>query len=198
MPRPNPMYNVSSRFSEYFSQPLYDTVNYAAIGQAVATFFAIPLGQAAVLTTQVGGAPAAGTIKTKRDTNMETAGFIADRSWEIGALNLAFLRHSILITDVLDRQLVQNNAWLDFQIGSKHVLDLPIINIPLVNPYVATTWGALQIAGQVGTPIFVIKTPLGVESGQTIRITLETPGAVPVTTTFDIKLTLYCNMEKRA
>lgn len=195
MPLPDARYAALSRnVSEYFTQGLYDTVNYAAAGQAIMNFFAIPLGQAAVLTTAVGGAPAAGTVKTYRDTNMEVAGFVPDKAYQFSGMTVAFRRITDLITDELDRKLIMGNTWWHFRIGDKDVLYVPSIFVPLVNSTVSTTWGGTNINQYGKSAMYGFVTPLMVAPGQVIRISLEAPGAIAVTTTLDITLMLHAEM----
>jgi len=197
MPIPNARYAALSRTSsEYFSQGLYDTVNYAAAGQAIMTFFATPLGQPAVLTTAVGGAPAAGTIKTYRDTNMEVAGFVPDKNYQFSGMSVYFRRITDLVTDEMDRKLVQGNTWWHFRVGDKDVLYVPFAFVPIFNATQATTWAGTRVDANAGKPQYAFTTPIMIEAGRVIRVTLEAGGAVPVTTTFDISLMLHASMER--
>ncbi len=198
MPIPNRRYNVlNPNITEFFGQPLYDTVNYAAAGQAIMNFFAIPRGQAAVLTTVVGGAPAAGTIKSYRDTNLDVAGFTPDKRWEFVGMNMAFRRITDLVTDEMDRKLIVGNTWWHFRIGDKDVLYIPTVFVPCVNSIQSTTWGAVagnQIGG--GAKIFMFTTPLVINPGERIAVTLESPGNVAITTTLDITVMLHGTMQR--
>lgn len=195
MPLPNARYSAVSRsIGEYFTQGLYDTVNYAAAGQAVMTFFAIPLGQAAVLTTAAGGAPAAGTIKTYRDTNMEVAGFVPDKAYQFSGMSVFFRRITDLVTDELDRKLIIGNTWWHFRIGDKDVLYVPACWPPIVNNTINTTWGATRVDGGPRASMYGFPTPITVLPGQVIRVTLEAGALVPITTTLDVQLMLHAEM----
>jgi hypothetical protein len=203
MPVPNRQYSVlNPNVTEFFGQPLYDTVNYAAAGQAAMNFFAIPRGQAAVLTTAVGGAPAAGTIKSYRDTNLDIAGFTPDKRYEFIGMNFAFRRVvagvvDSLVTDEIDRKLIIGNTWWHFRIGDKDILYLPTIFAPCVNNPVATTWGATRadnIGG--GAMIYMFTTPLTINPGERISVILESPGNIAITTTLDMTLMLHGTMQR--
>jgi hypothetical protein len=198
MPMPQRQYSVlNPNVTEFFGQPLYDTVNYAAAGQAVMNFFALPRGQAAVLTTAVGGAPAAGTIKTYRDTNLDVAGFTPDKRWEFVGMNFAFRRITDLVTDEMDRKMIVGNTWWHFRIGDKDVLYIPTVFVPCVNFTQAITWGATSSYAAGGNaPIYMFTTPLVVNPGERISITLEAPGLVPVTTTVDISIMIHGTMQR--
>jgi hypothetical protein len=198
MPIPNRRYSVlNPNQTEFFGQPLYDTVNYAAAGQTAMNFFAIPRGQAAVLTTAAGGAPAAGTIKSYRDTNLDVAGFTPDKRWEFIGMNVSFRRITDLITDELDRKLILGNSWWHFRIGDKDVLYVPFVFIPVVNATLQTTWGATNVqAIGAGASIYMLTTPLVINPGERISVQLETPGLVVVTTTVDIQLMLHGTMQR--
>lgn len=197
-PIPNAAYRVLNRgMSEFFGQPLYDTVNYAAAGQAMMNFFAIPRGQAAVLTTAVGGAPAAGTIKTYRDTNLDVAGFTPDKRWQFDGMNFAFRRITDLVTDELDRNLIVGNTWWHFRIGDKDVLYIPTVFIPCVNYTHSITWGATSgHAIGANAQIYMFTTPLVIDAGERIQLTLEAPGNIAVTTTVDITVMLHGTMQR--
>lgn len=195
MPLPNPAFAAVSRnIAEYFTQGLYDAVNYAAAGQAIMTFFAVPLGQAAVLTTPVGGAPAAGTVKTYRDTNMEVAGFVPDKAYMFSGMSVYFRRITDLVTDEMDRKMVIGNTWWHFRIGDKDVLYVPSAFVPVINNTLATTWGATRVDMSAKAAMYGFTSPLTVLPGQVIRVSLEAGGAVPVTTTFDVQLMLHAEM----
>ncbi len=55
-------------------QPLYDRVNYPAIGATQLAFFSTPQGQVAPLILGIGAA--ANKVKTYRDTNMQNANVV--------------------------------------------------------------------------------------------------------------------------
>ena len=198
MPLPNQQYSVlSATLSEFFGQPLYDTVNYAAAGQVTITFFAIPRGQAAVLATAAGAAPAAGTIKTYRDTNMDVAGFVPDKRWVFYGMSWKIRRQGNVVTDQVDRELIQNNGWFDFQIGDKHVLYIPTLDVPIFNPIISTTWGGTNITSIGGAfGIYMFSDPMVINPNQRIAVTLNYPGLVVITTTTDIQLTLHGTMQR--
>jgi len=205
MPLPNMRYSALSGVqSEYFTQGLYDTVNYAAAGQQAMAFFAIPMGQAAVLTTAAGAAPAAGTIKTYRDTNMEVAGFVPDKRYEFSGMSVYFRRLDTialaladLVTDEVDRKRIIGGTWWRFRIGDKDVLYLPFAFVPVFNPTVFSAWAGNTIQMQGGgQPQYGFKTPLTINPSQVIRVTLEAPGLVPINSTLDISLMLHASMQR--
>jgi hypothetical protein len=204
--QPDQRFNVLSQgVSEFFSQGLYDTVNYPAAGATTLTFFSIPLGGLAVLTTALGAVPAPGVnvVKTYRDTNMETANFIPDKRYTFSGMSVAFKRVTAaavyLITDEPDRQFILNNGWWHFRVGDKDVLYVPAIFVPLFNPYVTSTVTAMNIASNGGlVPMYGFGNPLTINPGQVLRVTLEYPGNVPITTTLDIQLLLHASMQRPA
>ncbi len=202
--QPDQRFNVlSPGVSEFFSQGLYDTVNYPVGGTTSLTFFAIPLGGLATLTTALGAAPAANTVKTYRDTNMETANFIPDKRYTFSGMSIAFKRVTAnavyLITDEPDRNFILNNGWWHIRVGDKDVLYVPAIFVPLFNPYASSTVTAMNIIsnGQI-TPMYGFGNPLTINPGQVLRVTLEYPGLVPITTTLDIQLLLHASMQRPA
>jgi hypothetical protein len=205
--QPNRRYSaLSPSMKEYFTQGLYDTVNYAAAGQPIMNFFAIPLGQPAVLTTAAGLAPAAGTIKTYRDTNMEVAGFVPDKTYQFSGmsvyfrrLNAAVLATADIITDDMDKRIIVGSTWWHFRIGDKDVLYVPFAFVPVMNPTVMTTWAGNTIANNGGrSAMYGFPTPITVEPGQVIRVTLEAGAPAPIVTTLDISLMLHAEMERPA
>jgi len=204
MAGPNARYAALNPYNtEYFDQPLYDTVSYLAAGQATLNFFAIPLGQGALLRTALGGAPAAGTIKTYRDTNMRIAGIIpGEEKWQFNGFNLVF-RRSVLaatpevITDLADEKLILNNGWFLIRIGQKDTLTVPADLVPVFNPMVNTTWAGMGLrTNGMAVPMYSFGTPIYVAGGQTIQVTMNFPGNVVITTPLDILLTLYSKMSR--
>ncbi len=198
-PVPNRAYSVlNPNVTEFFGQPLYDTANYAIAGQAALNFFAIPRGQAANLIPAVGIGVAAATVKTYRDTNMDVAGFTPDKRWELIGMNWAIRRAADLITDEQDRKWIASNTWWHFRIGDKDVLYLPTIFVPCINFGVATTWGAQTVHAMGGNvPIYMFGTPLVINPGERIAVSLEAGAAVAITTaTADITVMLHGTMQR--
>jgi len=198
-PIPNRRYSVlNPNITEYFGQPLYDTANYAAAGQAAVNFFAIPRGQGAFLIPAVGiGAAVAGVIKTYRDTNMDVAGFTPDKRWELMGMNWSIRKAADLITDEQDRKWIAQNTWWHFRIGDKDVLYLPTVLVPLVNFTASTTWGA-QSAHAMGAnaPIYRFSTPLTINMGERLAVSLEAGAAVAITIASDITVVLHGTMQR--
>lgn len=204
--RPNPRFAaLDPNRPQYFSQPLWDTVCYPILGAATLNFYTIPLGQPAVVRTPLGGAPVAGVLwpKTLRDTNMRVAGIIpGEEMYEFQGFNIVFRRAVLpatpeLITDLADRQLIMDNGWFNFRIGTKDVFTVPSNIVPVFNPFINTTWAGAALASNGGiAPMYSFKTPIYVSGGQTINVTLNYPGNVVVTTAVDLLLTLYAEMER--
>jgi len=198
-PVPQRQYSaLNPRVTEFFAQPLYDTVNWNNAGQNIANFFAIPRGQGAFLIPATGiGAAVAGVIKTYRDTNMDVAGFTPDKRWEFVGMNWSIRKAADLITDEQDRKWLALNTWWHFRIGDKDVLYLPAQLVPLVNFTASTTWGA-QSAHAVGgnAPIYMFTTPLVVNPGERITVNLEAGAAVAITIATDVTVILHGTMQR--
>jgi hypothetical protein len=113
-------------------QPLYDWQAYAAAGQAMLTFFALPVGQGASVMGAVGP-------KTYEDTNMESGGTLpAPKEFLVTSIQVVFLPGSppsvtnaagaaIAANQINDAYAVGTHGYLDFFVGSKSYLrDAPI------------------------------------------------------------------------
>ncbi len=208
MPGPNTRYAaLDPHRTEYFDQPLYDTVGYLAAGAVQYNFFAIPLGQPAVLRTLLGGVTAAAPLvnKSYRDTNMRIAGIIpGEEMWQFNGFNLVFRRAvgpaaatPEVITDLADEKLIMSNGWFLVRIGLKDILTIPSDLVPVLNPVINTTWAgqSLRANGMV-VPMYSFGTPITVMGGQTINISLNFPGQIAIVTPLDILLTLYAKMSR--
>ncbi len=198
-PMPNRRFSaLNPNITEYFAQPLYDTVNWLAAGQNIANFFAVPRGQGAFLIPAVGiGAAISGVIKTYRDTNMDVAGFTPDKRWEIVGMNWYIRKAADLITDEQDRKWLSQNTWFNFRIGDKNILYLPAMLVPMVNFTASITWGA-QAAHAMGgnAPLYMFTTPLVINPGERIGVSLEAGAAVAITIASDITLVLHGTMQR--
>ncbi len=110
-------------------QPLYDSVIYAAAGQVLLRFFAVPVGQG---VTAVG--PGAGP-KHLGDTNMQLAGTLQNpyQQWVYG-----FRMATAWNIPRADLVLAFNAAAFVFTVGAKPFLEIPARNLPAGNgPYLS-------------------------------------------------------------
>lgn len=172
-------------------QPLYDRVNYPAAGVTQLAFFSTPQGQAATLITGV--AAAAAKIKDFRDTNMQNANVVPTKMFKFMGISLGFANqvpgtvttNVLAASDASDRDRLRQNAWLDFKIVDKTILDLPLICIPEVNPFVvaSTTVTAATILGTAGgggmnVPMYKLPIPITLNPYENFSVTINLSAAV--------------------
>jgi len=187
-------------------QPLYDRVNYAAAGAASLSFFSQQQG-ASVTLNQAGVAGAKN--KTYRDTNMETAGVIATkRNTIIGmALNYMPLQQAIagamtprICDDIL---ILKNGGWVEFRVGDKPLLYMPMNLVPESNPIsaIGTTANNVTLIGAGTTagipyPMMKFAIPVTINPQETFKFILNFDGSPLISQATDIQVVLYSFMRR--
>lgn len=184
---------------EDFGQPLYDRANIATTVPSTITLFSVPIGQTATL---IRASTAAAVAKTRRDTNMEQAGFIATRAYEVRGLALAII-HSDRdgAANAEDRELIRDGGWLKFTVaGSKTILEIPLIAIPVINDFaaVATTATTTTINGLCGpkSPMYKLQPAIALEAGTNFSVELSFDGTITLGATADIQLFMFSGMRR--
>ena len=166
---------------DVIAEPRYDTVTLLAAGGALLTFFAVPLGQG------VSSYGAAGTAKTKSDTNMDLAGQLpAGYTFTILGFRMGF-PWNLTLADV---QLAFNGAFFEFVIGAKPFLTCPARCLPSGNgpfgdidaaaaPTQLVTSGYPAMSNSFG----IGRKPLMLSPTSNFRATLNWPGLTQAVTT---------------
>lgn len=178
-------------------QPLYDRVNIATTVPAQSAFFSVPKGQSATLIT---GTATASISKSYRDTNIETANVVPTKMFKFVGISLGFVHVSqAAATNPVDRAMVQQAGYLQFRIVDKDLLFIPLIAIPVLNPYagVATTANATTInadnggAGQ-GVGMYKLPIPITLNPYENFSVTLNftTAATVTLSNTLDLYVML--------
>lgn len=183
---------------EEFGQPIYDRANVATTVPTSINLFSVPIGQSATL---IRAATAASVAKTRRDTNLEQAGFIATRAHEIKGLALAIIHGDRDgAANAQDRAYIVDGGWLKFTVASKTILELPLIGIPILNDIsaVATTVTATTINGLTGprAPMYKLNPGITLDSGTNFSVELAWDGTITLGTTADIQLFMYGGMRR--
>lgn len=172
---------------EAITQPLYDILNYPALGQLSFAFFQVPIS---------------GT-KTRASTNMQLAGQLpSPQKFLVSGISVEFLSSrapatlgaDTVVSNINDYYAVMNNllgvnGWLNFEIGSKSYLTVaPLMQLPArshINGALAVT-SATTAAANLQTLISVGFTdgdvfapvPLLLEAGQNFNVTVNFPSLV--------------------
>ena len=176
-------------------QPLYDRVNYAAAGATQLAFFSTPQGQNATLITGIGAAAA--KVKDYRDTNMMNSNVVPTKMFKFMGISLAYINQIPgtvgsgvapavgVASDAADRDRVRNNAWFNFTIVDKRIIDLPLVCIPEVNPLTvaSTTVTNATILGSAGggganVPMYKLPIPITLNPYENFSVTINLSAAV--------------------
>lgn len=184
---------------EDFGQPLYDRVHIDTTVPTTANFFSVPIGQAVTL---IRAATAASVIKTRRDTNLEQAGFIATRAHEIRGLAFG-IYHADRdgAANAQDRAFVLDGGWLKFTVaGSKTILEIPLSAIPIVNDLVsvATTATSTTINALQGprAPMFKLNPHIALEATTNFSVEVSWDGAITLGNSLDLQLFMFGGMRR--
>lgn len=195
MPMPDSRFSVVNPMQqEWFDQPLYDRCNYPILGSTSLSFFAVPKGQAAVLTSAIGGIPVAGTniTKTYRDTNIITPNFMPQYDYMFTSMSVAVFSVLHLVTDMVDREIIRDNGVFHFRVNAKDILYVPFVYVPEVNPIAFSTMTAIYgTSNGMVAPGYTFKTPIYVPKGNSMEVTLEYPGLCAITSAVDIGICLF-------
>jgi hypothetical protein len=170
-------------------------VNYPAIGATQLAFYSTPQGQTAILITGI--AAAALKVKDFRDTNMQNANVVPTKMFKFMGISLGFVNQIPgtvgsgaqgvvgVASDAADRDRLRQNAWLDFTIVDKRIIDLPLMCIPEVNPFVvaATTVTNATILGTAGgggqnVPMYKLPIPITLNPYENFSVTINLSAAV--------------------
>lgn len=182
-------------------QPLYDRVNVTTTVPSQVSFFSVARGQSANLITGTlaTSTPASSKTKSYRDTNMENSNVVPTKLFKFVGISIGIV-HAIrnASTNALDRNLTLDGGYLRFRIIDKDILFLPLLNLPLINPFagVATTANATTInadnpGGGQGVPMYRLPINITLNPYENFTVTFDFDGAVTLTETLD----LYCILQ---
>ncbi len=176
--------------SEGLWYPLYDFQTYAAAGQSVLTFFAVPVGQGA-------------TAKTQADTNMTNAALLpAPQAFLCTGVEVVFMPAFATAENIgksgvntavgdnwNDVNAVARAGLLRFYVGAKdYLVDAPIGVFPPsfrlggaaalsdATTAAANLFSQIDYAVMTGQPYDI--SPIFIPSSQNFRVTLEWPNGV--------------------
>lgn len=159
-------------------QPLYDRGPVCTAGTTQIQYFKVPRGQAG---------------KTLVDTNMDTAGALANpKIFVISGIRLHAQQDlTAALTNIDDLKIILHQSYFSFDIGGnfKNYLQVPAFMLPSgfgVSGFAATALAAQDIVNN-GMPAIhnfysIQKYPIGIPPMQSFEATLNFPAAPTVTT----------------
>lgn len=180
-------------------QPLYDRANIAATGgagtlPASAAFFSIPVGQNATL---IRNNTSAAVAKTKRDTNMDSAGVVPTKLYKFHGISLAYIHGQFTGAIASDRENAKNHGWLQFKVVDKELLTLPLSAIPELNPIISTTANDITaMATGSGAPMYKFGVPITLNPYENFSVILTFDSAVTLSAGLDIQIFLQGFMRR--
>lgn len=179
-------FSVNRSAKEAIRSSLYDFQTYALAGQALLTFFQVPVGQAG---------------KTKADTNMEAAGSLpSPKQFLVETIECYFFPGVPIDTiastatntakQADDTYQVAQSGFLDFFIGSKSYLtEAPIGRFPpstglkletsLAGTFAAPNMVKSEYAAMTGL-LYRVQPEILLEPTQNFNVSLNWPAAVPL------------------
>ena len=186
---------------EEFAQPLYDRVNIATTVPSSISLFTNPIGSTVTL---IRGSAAASAAKTRVHTNMEQAGFIATRAYQVNGLAIGIVHSDRdAATNAEDRDYIVDGAYLKFTLaGSKTILEIPLIALPIVNDFqsiittaTATTINALN--GPKGS-MYKLNPSITLPQSTNFAVTMDwdVSTAITLSNTADIYLLMFAGMRR--
>ena len=183
---------------EDLAQPLYDRGHLATTVPSTLSLFSIPIGQSATLIRQ---STAAAVTKTRRDTNMEQAGFIATRAYQINGLAIAIVHLTReAATNAIDREYIRDGGWLRFTVAAKTILEIPLLQIPLMNDQVAasTTATNTTINAYAGpkASMWRFNPAVTMKATTNFNVELSFDGTITLNNEADIQLFMFAGMRR--
>jgi hypothetical protein len=143
---------------------------------------------------------------------MQNANVVPTKMFKFMGISLAFINQipgtcatGVGISDASDRDRVRQNAWLDFTIVDKRIIDLPLVSIPEVNPFVvgSTTVTNATILGTAGgggqnVPMYKLPIPITLNPYENFSVTINLSAAVALSgqNSMDIYVILQGFMRK--
>lgn len=181
--------------AEVFFQPAYDRQPLSTTLTGSIGWFAVPKGGASTLIRyQTNSA----MQKTIRDTNFPQPGADNNKDYLLFGLTMALIpiKHDPTDTHApwirADKDYIREGGVLNFKIGDKQILDLPLMNIPEFNAesgVSATTSGSAVYAGpQFAIPMLDFQEPIPLMRGQVINLSITWDGSITLQQAFDLML----------
>ena len=186
-------------------QPLYDRVNVATTVPAEVGFFATARGSTATL---IRGTATTSAAKTTRDTNLDTPQQIPAKGFQARGLSTYFVAGDIdpdsantdeLVADI--RKLI-DNGYLEWKVGDKLILEIPIDLIPAytaIYGFASTTRNSqavVQAQPFSGRGLYVIGVPITFQPFVTFTLKYKFDGSITLAQTLDVKLYLHGVMRR--
>ena len=176
---------------EDIAQPLYDRANYPAAGVGTLSFFAIARGGTATL---VRAGVTSSVSKTSRDTNLDSVGQLTGRDYLAIGMSMAFIpvqeAYATANTNAIvdDIQRLLHGGWLEWKVGDKSVLLLPLHLIPSYTYLqgLATTTGAAGVQNRAERGYYPLYPRVGIKRGTTFTVTLTFDGSPATVQSTDI------------
>lgn len=186
---------------EIFWQPLYDRVNVTTTIPSQISFYSIAKGGTATLIV---GTATASKAKTTRDTNMDTPNIEQSKLREFWGISMGFVHVSQAAAgNAVDRAMIHQGGSLRFRVIDKDILTLPLIMVPVMNPYEAisttannTTINGDNAGGGAGVAMYPFQTKVTVQPGQSFTVTMDfdTAATVTLANTLDLYIILHGRM----
>lgn len=180
-------------------QPLYDRVQYPAAGIATLSFFSVPRGGTATLIVN---AASVVKVKTYRDTNIDNSNVVPTKMFKIVGCSIGFAHlHENSQFNPSQRDKWREGSWIKFRIVDKDLIELPIISIPEVNPFVVGAVGAGVLLGEAGgggsnVPMYRFGVPITLNPYENFNVEINTDGTVTVPEDMDVYLILHAFMRR--
>jgi hypothetical protein len=197
----NPLFNSQNK--EIFVQPVYDRVNLATslTGQILA--FSVPKGTTVSL---IRGGAVTSAVKTVRDTNLPQPGADNNRDYLLYGLSMALFPTSHAPTGAnsasirADKDQIKEGGVLNFKIGDKQIIDLPLWQIPEMNAESgasSTATGSTVFGGaQFNSPYVNFGEEIPLIRGQVISMAITFDGTITLSQSFDLALVFAAALKR--
>jgi hypothetical protein len=178
-------------------QPLYDRVNFPAAGAQTMSFFATPRGGVATL---IRAGVTSSVNKTTRDTNLDTAGQIPAKGYQVRGLSMVLIPAAFTLQNANTDAIVKNmqdilfSGYMEWKVGDKTVIQLPLHMIPAyssiqgVASTTANNVSAYGIQNRSDRGMYILGVPVALQPFDTFTVTFTFDGGpTSVAQSFDIQ-----------
>mgnify|MGYP001575307863 CR=1 FL=1 len=181
-------------------QPLYDKANYPAAGVGTLSFFATPRGGTATLiragvTSSIG--------KTTRDTNLDTAGQIPAKGYQVLGLSQVIIPVQTNPTSANSNRIIDDlhillfGGYITWKVGDKTILECPLHLIPAyasIEGILSTTVNNSSIAGaqnKSARGTYPMGLPVTLQPFDTFTVVYTFDGSPAITQSCDIQFLFH-------
>jgi hypothetical protein len=190
---------------EIFRQTVYDRINLSSSLTGTYTPFSVAKGTTVSL---IRGGSVTSAAKTIRDTNLPQPGADNNRDYLLSGISMALMPVSYAAATSttsairVDKNQIREGGVMNFKIGDKQIIDLPLWMIPELNAEgsVSTTGSGLTILGgpSYASQFFMFGEDIPLMRSEVITMTLTWDGTITLSQSFDLAIVFAASLRRNS